>query len=201
MSQLLDEADYDRERTEELLWHLAREAGMGRRRFLRLATLAGAGALLSGCHPTENKAAPAATSSSSPTTTAPPPPWVKPVTDDRFIVHTSNAEMRWEQMRNYGYTTPNDQFFVRNHTRTAVIDRASWRLRIEGTGVDRPLELTYDELLKVPAETRVIRFVECAGNGRVFFSELGGMKADGSQWRLGAIGVAEWTGVPLGAVL
>jgi DMSO/TMAO reductase YedYZ molybdopterin-dependent catalytic subunit len=27
------------------------------------------------------------------------------------------------------------------------------------------------------------------------------MKAEGSQWRLGAIGVAEWTGVPLGAVL
>jgi sulfane dehydrogenase subunit SoxC len=201
MRQWLDEADYDHERREELLWRLAREAGMGRRRFLRLAALAGAGALFSSCDRTEKKAAPAVTSSSSTTTTAPPPPWVKPITDDRFIVHTSNAEMRWEQMRNYGYTTPNDQFFVRNHTRTAIIDRASWRLRIGGSGVERPLELSYDELLKVPAETKVTRFVECAGNGRAFFSELGGMKADGSQWRLGAIGVAEWTGVPLGAVL
>jgi sulfane dehydrogenase subunit SoxC len=200
MGRLPDEADYDRERGEELLWRLGREAGIDRRRFLRLAALAGAGALLSGCERTGKKAAPPAASSTT-TTAPPPPPWVKPITDDKFIVHTSNAEMRWEQMRNHGYTTPNDQFFVRNHTRTALIDRASWRLRVEGTGVDRPLELTYDDLLKVPAETKVTRFVECAGNGRTFFSELGGMKADGSQWRLGGIGVAEWTGVPLGAVL
>jgi DMSO/TMAO reductase YedYZ molybdopterin-dependent catalytic subunit len=195
------EADYDRERREERIWRLCREQGIGRRQFLELLAAAGAGALVA-CHPSKpaQEAGPSSTAPSSTTTTG-PPPWVKPIPGDRFFVHSSNAEMRWEQMRTAGYTTTNDQFFVRNHTRTAIIDRGSWRLRVEGTGINRPLELTYDELLKVPAEKHVTRFVECAGNGRVFFSEVGGMKPVGSPWRLGAIGVAEWTGVPLGAVL
>lgn len=47
----------------------------------------------------------------------------------------------------------------------------------------------------------MIAFVECAGNGRGFFNEFMGKVASGTQWRLGAIGVAERTGVPLGAVL
>jgi hypothetical protein len=33
------------------------------------------------------------------------------------------------------------------------------------------------------------------------FQEFLGKVASGTQWRLGAIGVSEWTGVPLGAVL
>jgi len=47
----------------------------------------------------------------------------------------------------------------------------------------------------------VIRYVECAGNGRSFFAAAYGKKADGTQWKLGGIGVAEWTGVPLTEVL
>lgn len=47
----------------------------------------------------------------------------------------------------------------------------------------------------------VIRYVECAGNGRSFFAAAHGKKADGTQWKLGGIGVAEWTGVPLTEVL
>ncbi|OLC31612.1 MAG: hypothetical protein AUH81_17565 [Candidatus Rokubacteria bacterium 13_1_40CM_4_69_5] len=43
--------------------------------------------------------------------------------------------------------------------------------------------------------------MECAGNGRGFFKEFMGRVASGTQWRLGAIGVAEWSGVPLAAVL
>jgi DMSO/TMAO reductase YedYZ molybdopterin-dependent catalytic subunit len=47
----------------------------------------------------------------------------------------------------------------------------------------------------------VLRYVECAGNGRSFFETQYGRRASGTQWRLGAVGVAEWTGVPLRAVL
>lgn len=203
----VDELDYDRDRAEELIWRLARERGMSRRRFLELAGLAGAGALLAACG--GNGSAPEAgppttTATSTPTSTAAvvnPGGWVKPVPEDKFILHKTNAEMRWEQMRNHGYVTPNHQFFIRNHTSTARIDRGTWRLRVEGTGVERPLELTYDDLVNIPGETRVTRFVECAGNARVFFEEALGTKAEGTQWRLGAIGVAEWAGVPLGAVL
>jgi sulfane dehydrogenase subunit SoxC len=109
--------------------------------------------------------------------------------------------MRWDQMARRGYVVGNDLFFIRNHTSTPRIDTASWKLVVSGSGVARTLELSYDELIALPAVTSVTRFVECAGNGRTFFAEAQGLQAKGSQWRLGAIGVGEWTGVPLGEVL
>ena len=99
-----------------------------------------------------------------------------------------------------GFLVPNELFFVRNHTRTPVVDVKKWRLKIEGSGVQATKELSYDELLSLPSVS-VIRYVECAGNGRSFFEAAYGKKADGTQWKLGAIGVAEWTGVPLAEVL
>lgn len=111
-----------------------------------------------------------------------------------------NAEMRWEAMAEVGYLTPNELFFVRNHAPTPHIDASSWRLHVNGPGVRENLELDYDDLLRMEHVT-VVRALECAGNGRVFFGEQEGCEAPGTQWRLGAIGVAEWTGVPLGLVL
>jgi DMSO/TMAO reductase YedYZ molybdopterin-dependent catalytic subunit len=123
---------------------------------------------------------------------------VKPVPADIFIDHGINQETRLETLR--GYLTPASHFFVRNHATTPLIDVRTWRLRVEGDGVERPLELTFDDLLRLPTRS-VICYVECAGNGRGFFKEFMGKVASGTQWRLGGIGVAEWTGVPLGAVL
>lgn len=201
------ESDYEAERFEERAGALRRE--LGRRRFLELVGLVGAGSLLAACGRDSNdrQATPSTSTTSASTSTAAtaaaanPGGWVKPVPEERFILHQTNAEMRWEQMRDLGPVTPNDRFFIRNHTSTALIDRATWRLQIEGSGVERPLALTYDELVRIPAETRVTRFVECAGNGRIFFDEALGQKVKGTRWRLGGVGVAEWTGVPLGAVL
>src|ERR1700745_1967295 len=45
-------------------------------------------------------------------------PIVKPQPADEFRVYGSNAEMRWEVMREHGYVVPNASFFVRNHTST-----------------------------------------------------------------------------------
>jgi DMSO/TMAO reductase YedYZ molybdopterin-dependent catalytic subunit len=123
---------------------------------------------------------------------------VKPTPSAIFIDHGINQETRLESLR--GLLTPASHFFVRNHTSTPALDLASWRLRVEGNAVDRTLDLTFDDLLKLPSRS-VVCFVECAGNGRGFFGEFMGKVASGTQWRLGAIGVAEWTGVPLGAVL
>lgn len=123
---------------------------------------------------------------------------VKPFPPEVFIDHGINQETRLETLR--GYLTPASRFFVRNHSATPALDLATWRLRVEGNAVERPLELTFDELLRLPSRS-VICYVECAGNGRVFFKEQLGRVASGTQWRLGAIGVAEWTGVPLAAVL
>lgn len=123
---------------------------------------------------------------------------VKALPGELFIDHGINQETRLETLR--GYLTPASHFFVRNHTATPVLDARTWRLRIEGNAVERPFELSFDELLRLPARS-VICFVECAGNGRGFFKDVMGKVASGTQWRQGAIGVAEWTGVPLGAVL
>ena len=95
-----------------------------------------------------------------------------------------------------GTTHPNDRFYVRNHGPTPKIDAASWTLRVEGPGVSRGLILSYEDLLALPAVS-VTRALECAGNGRVFFEEQEGREAEGTPWRLEAVGVAEWTGVPL----
>jgi sulfane dehydrogenase subunit SoxC len=124
----------------------------------------------------------------------------KPLPPDLFYDHGGNAEMRWEAMADQGYATPNDRFYIRNHGATPTIDVASWSLRVEGPGVSRDLSLSYEDLLTLPAVS-VTRALECAGNGRVFFGEQEGREAEGTPWRLGAIGVAKWTGVPLRRLL
>ena len=117
-------------------------------------------------------------------------------TGDRAI----NAETRWEAMADADYLTPNELFFVRSHAPTPRIDRAGWELRVGGPGVERGLTLGYEDLLGLP-RVSVVQALECAGNGRRFFEERQGRVAPGTPWRLGAIGVAEWTGVPLREVL
>jgi DMSO/TMAO reductase YedYZ molybdopterin-dependent catalytic subunit len=111
-----------------------------------------------------------------------------------------NAEMRWESLADEGYLTPNEHFFVRSHAPTPLIEASGWTLRVEGPGVERRLELGYEELQSLPAVTAT-QALECAGNGRVFFEERHGRSPEGTPWRLGAVGVAEWTGVPLREVL
>ncbi|MFF1629178.1 molybdopterin-dependent oxidoreductase, partial [Streptomyces sp. NPDC058272] len=44
-------------------------------------------------------------------------------------------------------------------------------------------------------------FVECAGNGRSFFTTQQGQSVTGTAWTLGAIGTARWKGVRLAEVL
>lgn len=205
-SEDLDQTAYDCARSDELTWEMSKPDGLSRRRFLELAGLTvGAGALTGACRGGDT-----AESTAQP---VPEAPLVKPTPPDRFIVTNElghNAEMRWEQMAHRGYVVPNDLFFIRQSGRTPRIDVKNWRLTVSGTGVERPVELTYDQLLAIPAVRSVTRFIECAGNGRRFFKEVSGQETyaikDGQrveipQWGLGAVGVAEWTGVPLGAVL
>jgi sulfane dehydrogenase subunit SoxC len=123
---------------------------------------------------------------------------VKPTPGEIFIDHGINQETRLETLR--GQLTPASHFFVRNHASTPALDARTWRLRLEGNALERPFELGFEELLRLPARS-VTCFVECAGNGRGFFKDVMGKVASGTQWRQGAIGVAEWTGVSLGAVL
>jgi DMSO/TMAO reductase YedYZ molybdopterin-dependent catalytic subunit len=93
------------------------------------------------------------------------------------------------------FITPNDQFFVRNHFPMPRLEARTWRLKVEGA-VSRELELTCAELRKLPTHT-VTATLECSGNNRAYLTP----KAKGVPWQLGAVGNAEWTGVPLGEVL
>jgi DMSO/TMAO reductase YedYZ molybdopterin-dependent catalytic subunit len=137
---------------------------------------------------------------------APPGPIVKPLPPELFTVFGSNAETKWEAMRGVGYHTPTDRFYVRNHTNTALLDRDTWRLRLFGTGLrgaptrEAPLELSFADLLRLPSET-FSAFLECAGNGRSFFTTQQHQTVTGTAWKLGAVGVARWRGVRLGTVL
>lgn len=105
----------------------------------------------------------------------------------------ANLEMPFGTLDDF--ITPNDRFYIRSHFPVPQIDRSTWRLRIEGA-VESPLELSYDDLCGLPSTT-IPATLECAGNGRVFLVP----KVKGTQWELGAVGNAQWTGVSLGEVL
>ncbi|CAA9225319.1 MAG: putative sulfite oxidase, partial [uncultured Corynebacteriales bacterium] len=128
-------------------------------------------------------------------------PILKPLPPEVFTVFDTNAETRWEALRDTGRHTPTDRFFVRNHTSTPVLDRLAWRLRLHGDGLaGGPVELSLADLRRLPAES-CTEAIECAGNGRRFFATQQGEPVAGTGWRLGAVGVARWRGVRLGTVL
>ncbi|MCI4345149.1 MAG: sulfite oxidase [Thermoplasmata archaeon] len=91
--------------------------------------------------------------------------------------------------------TPNDRFFVRNHFPVPTIDLQKWKLEVGGA-VARPFELTYEELTGRPPRT-LRALLECAGNSRRAMYP----PAEGVPWKHGALGAAEWQGVPLSALL
>ncbi|MGW4087826.1 sulfite oxidase [Streptomyces sp. NPDC004822] len=185
----LDEAAYDRRRLRQWLAGDARADGVSRRRMLTLLA-----------------ATAAATTLPAPRTAHAAGPIVKPLPPEWFIQRGTNAETRWEALRGTGHHTPNERFFVRNHTATPVLDAADWRLRLWGDGLrgapaeDRPVEFGYDDLRALPSVTRTA-FVECAGNGRSHYTTQQGETVSGTAWTLGAIGVARWRGVRLADVL
>jgi sulfane dehydrogenase subunit SoxC len=181
---------YQMARAEAGLWQHAKQLGLSRRRLVQLLLASSAAVTWSRGRLRSAQAQPAPGQDLV----------LKPTPPERFFDYGTNKEMRWETLYGRGYLVPNDLFFVRNHTRTPRLDVAAWRLKVEGAGVERPLELRYDDLLAMPSLS-VIRAIECAGNGRSFFQTAYGKKAQGTQWKLGAIGVAEWTGVPLREVL
>ena len=91
--------------------------------------------------------------------------------------------------------TPTEQFFVRSHFAVPKLDAATWKLKVEGH-VEKPLELNYEDILKLKSVTKQIT-LECAGNGRVFLTPA----ARGLQWGFGGVSTGNWTGVEIAAVL
>jgi DMSO/TMAO reductase YedYZ molybdopterin-dependent catalytic subunit len=104
-----------------------------------------------------------------------------------------NLEMPFEQLE--GFVTPTESFYVRTHFPIPSIDRNAWWLRVEGD-VESSFAINYEQLLQIESVTIPVT-LECAGNNRNFLEP----KVKGVQWGLGAVGTAEWTGVPLSILL
>ena len=104
-----------------------------------------------------------------------------------------NLEMPFEKLDSF--ITPTKSFYVRTHFPIPAIDRDAWWLHVEGE-VEKPFAINYEALLKLESLT-IPATLECAGNNRNFLEP----KVKGVQWGLGAVGTAEWTGVPLSILL
>jgi DMSO/TMAO reductase YedYZ molybdopterin-dependent catalytic subunit len=104
-----------------------------------------------------------------------------------------NAEFPFDQLNHW--LTPNHAFYRRNHFPYPQVDADAWRLEVTGA-VRRPLRLTLPDLQRMPQALQWTT-LECSGNKRAFFHP----PAEGTQWGPGAIGTAEWGGVPLAQLL
>jgi DMSO/TMAO reductase YedYZ molybdopterin-dependent catalytic subunit len=114
----------------------------------------------------------------------------------RLIVRSrepENLEFPFERLNSF--ITPNDSFYVRNHFPLPQVNLNTWRLRVEGA-VERPLALSLEDVRGLATRNQTA-LLECAGNNRAFLRP----QARGVQWETGAVGNAEWAGVPLAALL
>ena len=79
--------------------------------------------------------------------------------------------------------TPNEEFYVTSYRSPPTIRLHQWSLSVKGL-VERPITLTYEQLLEKPAVSQIVT-LECVGN------TVGGE----------FISTAEWSGVPLRSLL
>jgi sulfane dehydrogenase subunit SoxC len=115
------------------------------------------------------------------------------VTLDELRLAARNHALPLEALR-YP-VTPLGLHYLLTHYDIPAVDPAAWRLPIGGS-VERPLELSLDDLRTRPAVTRTVT-LECAGNGRARLAP----RPLSQPWLTEAVGTAEWTGVPLGELL
>src|SRR5579859_5372911 len=85
--------------------------------------------------------------------------------------------------------TPNDAFFVRWHFAgiPTEVRAAEWRLEVTGS-VNRPLQLSLDDLRRRFEVVSLVAVNQCSGNSRGLFDP----RVPGGQWRNGAMGNALW---------
>ena len=165
------------------------EPGLSRRELLARAAvavpvLAGASRL----------APPAAAQTPGPIVKPLPPEWFTPHRDERRDALGRGARARLPRAQ---------RALLRPQPHGDAGDRPAHAGTCACTGAAcdaRRLDLSYRELRRLPSRT-LTAAIECAGNGRSFFGSQQGTPAAGSAWKLGAIGVARWRGVPLRALL
>ena len=99
----------------------------------------------------------------------------------------------------HGAFTPNDAFFVRYHlagTPPRGLDPATYRVKVQGA-IDKPLDLSLQDLRRDFPAVELAAVNECSGNGRGFSSP----RVAGGQLAEGMMGNALWRGVSVKALL
>jgi len=128
--------------------------------------------------------------------------WVKNTAG--FVIKNRSLEQPLHQQ--HTYLTPTDQFFVCNSGTTPQIAAEDYRLTIRGDAASTEISLSLADLQALPQRT-VPAIIECAGNHRVLFEDVMGEQLNKRpdvielKWGLGAVGMAEWRGVPLRLLL
>ncbi|MBO3733739.1 sulfite oxidase [Glycomyces niveus] len=112
---------------------------------------------------------------------------------DELSLATRNHGLPLEALR-YDLTPPG-LHYVLTHYDIPYAEDGDWELTLGGH-VERPLRLDMDELRSYAAVTTRVT-MECAGNGRALLSP----RPVSQPWLVEAVGTADWTGVPLRALL
>ena len=100
----------------------------------------------------------------------------------------------------FGIITPNGLHFERHHQGWWDIDPSKHRFMINGSDesmLKRPMVFTMDELMRLPAVSR-IHFIECGANTGM---EWGNVAVPTVQYTHGMLSCSEFTGVPLRTLL
>jgi sulfite oxidase len=112
--------------------------------------------------------------------------------------HPLNAGSPLDVMREF-FFTPQQRFFIRNHGTIPTIEGSSFRLFVTGM-VERPLELSLDELRENFPITAVPATLQCAGSRRDELTSVRPIPGE-LPWGAEPIGTTLWGGVPLRDVL
>jgi sulfane dehydrogenase subunit SoxC len=120
------------------------------------------------------------------------PPFVGRYTGEELALATRNRGMPLEALRHD--VTPSGLHYLLIHF-DIPLEPPDWKLRLTGL-FERPLEIGLPELLALPSRTERVT-MECAGNGRGQLSP----RYPSVPWLEEGVSTAEWTGVPLAAVL
>ncbi len=118
-----------------------------------------------------------------------------------FIIHQEypyNGETPLNMLTG-SFLTSTDLFYVRTHGNIPLIAPDTYRLRIHGR-VGKELVLSLDDLRRQFSQQTLTATLQCAGNRRVEMMAVKDIPEE-VPWGAGAVGTAEWTGVPLREVL
>jgi DMSO/TMAO reductase YedYZ molybdopterin-dependent catalytic subunit len=121
------------------------------------------------------------------------PPIVGRYTFQEVALAARNGGMPLEALRHD--VTPLGLHYCLIHFDIPYLEAQSWRLEVGGL-VHKPLALSLEDLRRMPARTQRVT-LECAGNGRA----QGSPRYPSIPWIEEGVSTADWTGVPLAAVL